>query len=605
MNKTIYLLTCLALSWAAGCNEAEENSIKEDPYAGGREPIAIKLLNEKPTPEAAGPGEQVTFRAGGLAKYCHAEEGRYDFEFFISDELCRIVGATDTTITIVVPGALSSGPTYMVIEDQIFYGPYFKVLGSVAVDAGFAYISGKPLDGVVYQCLPWCKNTPLTNEFYLCGGFYLEGATVDKSQWGGVAMINNETGSIGRYISGKFYVYRGIPLTARYVDDGSKLVIIPNEVRGMEYVKSEIAGGSPGVLIYGSFNKYQSASGTFYYTNNNMALLKNDFSMPTANRTYYDSRGAGHSYALSTFVGGADETILRGFTTADGKIVAVGNFYNHKLSDYDNSACNANGTFIAEEALTPAISAMRMDLTGRLDYSYRRDPSDPEKSLPGVSGSIKDACMTDDESIIIVGEMSGFGGRPVANIVKLDANGQVDEAFLEQVGSGTDGVIRKITHASYRDKEGKQRECVLIVGNFNAFNGAPAKGLVMMDADGNVDDTFVLKGMEGGFPNFAKVVDLNANGEEAMPHVVISGTFNKYAGVIRRGFLILDMNGDAIQRFNVPGAFTGELHDARYSLTSGNANGLLIAGNIYNFDGSPVDNIVMLKVDIDDQTTTQ
>ncbi|MDR2414528.1 MAG: DUF5124 domain-containing protein, partial [Odoribacteraceae bacterium] len=537
--------------------------------------------------------------------YCHEEEGRYDFEFFISDEQCRIVAATDTTVTIVVPDALSSGPSYMVIENQIFYGPYFTVLGSVSVDDGFVYISGKTLDGVVYQCMPWCKNTPLTSEFYLCGDFYLDGATVSGAgRWGGVSMINNETGFVGRYISGKFYTYRGIPLATRFVNDGTELVLIPNEVRGMEYVKSEVAAGSPGVLIYGSFDKYQSASGTFYYTNNNMALLKNDFSMPTASQTYYDSRGAKHSYALSTFAGGTDEMILRGFTTAAGKIVAVGNFYHHKLSDYANSVCNTDGTFIVEEALTPATSVTRMELTGALDYSYRRDPSDPGQSLAGASGTIRDACMTDDESIIIVGEISAFDGLPVANIVKLDANGQVDEAFLERVGSGAEGIIRKITHASYRDAGGVQQERVLIVGNFTAFNGTPVKGLVMMDADGNVDERFVLKEMEGGFPNFAKIVDLNANGNEVMPHVVISGTFNKYAGVIRRGFLILDMNGDAIQRFNVPGAFSGELYDASYSLTSGNANGLLIVGNIYYFDGNPVNNIVMLQVDIEDNFTT-
>lgn len=38
-----------------------------------------------------------------------------------------------------------------------------------------------------------------------------------------------------------------------------------------------------------------------------------------------------------------------------------------------------------------------------------------------------------------------------------------------------------------------------------------------------------------------------------MPYLVVSGTFNKYDGITRNGFLILDMKGDAIQKFNVPG----------------------------------------------------
>lgn len=69
-------MVCLAVCVLAlaGCNEDEANSIKEDPYAGGRAPLEVKLLSEKPSPESAGPREQVIFKASGLAKYCHPEE---------------------------------------------------------------------------------------------------------------------------------------------------------------------------------------------------------------------------------------------------------------------------------------------------------------------------------------------------------------------------------------------------------------------------------------------------------------------------------------------------------------------------------------------------
>lgn len=41
-------MVCLAVCVLAlaGCNEDEANSIKEDPYAGGRAPLEVKLLSE-------------------------------------------------------------------------------------------------------------------------------------------------------------------------------------------------------------------------------------------------------------------------------------------------------------------------------------------------------------------------------------------------------------------------------------------------------------------------------------------------------------------------------------------------------------------------------
>ena len=83
----IVSISTLCLLWT-GCNDDEANSIGEDPYAGGREPLVVKLLADKPDPESAGPNELVTFKASGLAKYCHPEENKYDFEFYIANERC-------------------------------------------------------------------------------------------------------------------------------------------------------------------------------------------------------------------------------------------------------------------------------------------------------------------------------------------------------------------------------------------------------------------------------------------------------------------------------------------------------------------------------------
>ena len=62
--------------------------------------------------------------------------------------------------------------------------------------------------------------------------------------------------------------------------------------------------------------------------------------------------------------------------------------------------------------------------------------------------------MLNDGTIIIGGNLSRFDGKEVHNILKLKEDGTVDDEFLTRVGSGTDGVIKKITYTSYTDNDG-------------------------------------------------------------------------------------------------------------------------------------------------------
>lgn len=76
LHKSIEMLCMIALSLAvAGCNADEEDSIKENPYSGGREPLTVKLLSgnflNRRLPDH---GTKVTFKAAGLAKYSNKDE---------------------------------------------------------------------------------------------------------------------------------------------------------------------------------------------------------------------------------------------------------------------------------------------------------------------------------------------------------------------------------------------------------------------------------------------------------------------------------------------------------------------------------------------------
>lgn len=595
----LFCLAACVVVWC-GCNADEENSIKENPYTGGREPFKLKLLMETPKPETAGPGEEVVFRASGLAPYTHGDE--YDFQFYISEQLCEIKAATDTTLTVVVPQEVSSGKTFLVMENQIFTGPYFSVLGSVSVDEAFEYYkTGAKGWGSFYACVPWCKNNELTSEFYLLGDFDKQG----KVGYGGIAMVNHQTGLISDGNNDKYRLWWGIRTDMYSDDDGN---YIYSKLRGLEYMKS--SGDAPKAIVYGLFNQYEENKNKYPY--GNILLVNNNMSVETQWVDFLQDDGTGKTNGQSVpkFNGGTSEgeEVIRAFSNADGtKVIAVGNFYYHRAVDLDNTYISTKSwTLLPEYTLTEARSVMRMDETGALDKKYRRNTENAEeKSLPGVeeNGEIKDACMLNDGKIVIVGNLSRFDGKEVHNILRLKEDGTVDDEFLIQVGAGANGVIKKITYTSYKDNDGTLVERMMIVGSFTTFNGQPVEGgVVMLKPDGTFDEVFKLRDMQGGSVNFAKIVDLSApNAEKRKPYVVISGTFNKYDGVTRQGFLILDMNGKAIQNLNVPGRFSGELNDAQYSLTSDNANGLLLVGSFSYFDGKQMYGIVMLKINLKDE----
>src|SRR5690606_21261159 len=139
MNKTNmihkWLLgICVLLACCLTACDAEIETIGEDPYAGGRDPLGIGLSRKAPSPEAAYPGDEVTFSAQGLSEWAQPDQGHYEFEFYIADEKAEIKTATDSTVTIIVPENVSSGITHILLRGQVFFGPNLNVLGNVTRD---------------------------------------------------------------------------------------------------------------------------------------------------------------------------------------------------------------------------------------------------------------------------------------------------------------------------------------------------------------------------------------------------------------------------------------------------------------------------------------
>lgn len=604
-----------------GC-KSDSEAFVDDPYAGGREPLEVGLSMDEPSPSRAYPKDKVKFQTKGLAKYIHKDPvtntETYDFTFYISDsKVEKIVEASDTTVTVVVPDNVSSGTVYMELNDQVFYGPKLTVLGSVSVDEGFALLKNKRFFyntttwGVVcYDAMPrWNNPETGTMQFYLVGDFTYYAVTnpFDKNEhgnFGGIGLMTSMGNMINYKLEGYRVRYGGAFLTlSEWIEDNVR-------INSLNYLQRKDEEG-PMMLISGSFSRYETdkAIGTNYMNTNttstysklikNILILRNDSRQPIVTQSLRTTSGGMQDVQVPEFNGGTNGPIARSFVTSDDQIIAVGNFDEYSRINYSECVLygkETNQMIVESTEGVPAHSVIKMKSTpeavaewgnsfsGALDETYRSGDS-----YTGTTGYVVDACMNAEDEVIIVGEFSSFDGTAVSNIVKLDAQGNVDQDFLNAAGSGANGRISTIRYDKETDR-------ALITGNFTTFNGKVCQGLVMIDSDGNIDETFDVFGkFDGGFPTYAEAVNING-----LKKVIVSGNFMKYDKITRKGFLLLNADGTPEQRFNVPGQFGGQLYKVLYSRTSEDNNGLLLLGDFYMFDDRRAYNSMMLEVNIEE-----
>lgn len=542
--------------------ESLDNSISSDPYGGGKEALGIKLLSDSPVPSSGYPGDTVIFRAKGLSKWSDPSKEEYQFKFYIGGQETQILTATDTTLTIKVPYEVSSGATYIVLQNQVFYGPNFPVLGNVAIDNNYKLMR-EGTDDAIYTALEKYSNVP---NYFMAGAF----SVIGSNSTNGIGYVNN-LGDVAADKSTNFGISTG--LTKNLMDLSSTT-----------YIKSLSSLKDGRMVISGSFQGYEfsnpKVSGVLSdlasnVALNNIAILKKNAVIDTVSWQFEEVPKK--YYGISRLNGGTNTEILHSFVTKDDKIVAVGNFTQYLRTDYQSSYVSTN------VVSTDARNVLRMDVDGNLDTAYR--PSTNGSLYTGASGGVITGAAEDEaDGVVIVGNFTSFDGVTVHGLVRLDSNGNVDRTFVNNYGSGANGAIEMV-------KYNKKLRKMVITGGFTSFNGQTRPGLAIVNADGTLDTHFVPKTIVGGAVNFAQLIDKEK--------VVVSGTFTKYEGVARTGFLILEMDGTAKQDYNVPGEFRGQLYDIKETETTVGSYGLLLLGKFSRFSGKAVHNIVMLEADFE------
>ena len=178
-----------------------------------------------------------------------------------------------------------------------------------------------------------------------------------------------------------------------------------------------------------------------------------------------------------------------------------------------------------------------------------------------------------DEKIIIGGGFSRITGVYKNNIARLEANGLLDLDFNRLTGLGGPGVC------SLLQPDGK----IVVAGNFLTINSINYGGIVRLEPNGSVDTSFQDSGI--GYP-WIQAMELLPDGK-----IMIVGDFNNYQGVICPKIARLHPDGAIDTTFISPFQnYSGTI----YTLSLQPDGKIIVAGDFNNTSSSQFKKIARL-----------
>lgn len=186
----------------------------------------------------------------------------------------------------------------------------------------------------------------------------------------------------------------------------------------------------------------------------------------------------------------------------DGKVLVAGNFSSFDGTNVGhivrlNPGGDVDGTFLTGSGAQSGIRAMELQPDGgiliagffvsfngtsrmriaRLLPTGSVDPSfDPESGLANIPHDIE---LQPNGKILVAGSFSDYDGTPVAGVVRINPDGNIDPAFTPGTGGGVKYTV------SVRP-DGK----ILAGGNYTAYNNLMMGHLTCLHADGMVNMDF-------------------------------------------------------------------------------------------------------------------
>ena len=178
---------------------------------------------------------------------------------------------------------------------------------------------------------------------------------------------------------------------------------------------------------------------------------------------------------------------------------------------------DGNGKITVFSGSANTDSATRFNANGTVDNTFNFEK-------PANLGSVRTSILGSSGSYYL-----GNGDNQYATgIVKLKSSGDIDTAFMLNIGSGAgDGINTNYGTSIGIQSSGK----IIIGGHFTQFNNTNANKIIRLNTNGTIDSSFssnLGSGPEEGtesYGSFVRQVKIDSNDE-----IIISGEFRKVSG---------------------------------------------------------------------------
>jgi uncharacterized delta-60 repeat protein len=222
----------------------------------------------------------------------------------------------------------------------------------------------------------------------------------------------------------------------------------------------------------------------------------------------------------------------------DSKIVVCGKFNMH---DNDTSS-----------------GIIRLNPDGSLDAGFALNNS---LNLNGYG-----LALQTDGKIILGGNFSLYRGDSAKCLVRLNSDGTIDTAFMNNLGSGFDSWVQTIII----QPDGK----IVVGGRFTECNGTPCDRIVRLNGDGTVDLAFL---SFPAFDNNVLTLCLQPDGK-----ILVGGMFELYDSTTQRRLMRLNTDGTRDTTFNIGKGF----NDIVFELGLQPNGEILVGGRFWLFDST-------------------
>jgi uncharacterized delta-60 repeat protein len=240
----------------------------------------------------------------------------------------------------------------------------------------------------------------------------------------------------------------------------------------------------------------------------------------------------------------------------DGKIVIGGNFSTF------------NGTTIYRIA--------RLNIDGALDNTFINN-----RLFDGSPINVVKSIAIQADGKIIVGGTRSLIDDGRKNILRLDNNSALDTTF--NIGTGASSFVS----TSFIQNNGK----ILIGGSFESYNNTACNGIVRVNNDGSIDNTFNNQDI------FSKTYCIATQIDDKIILGGGLGYFNQ--SVFKEGLARLNFDGSLDTSFNISGLGLKNSYSQVlvYNIAIQNDGKIIVVGQFTSYNGVPCNNIVRLNSD--------